>query len=97
MYIANVKLNNEWQSLETLISAATGDTFTFDASTTYHITNNSDCACYLINQNTEPSGKVGYGMLLPAHCQADFKTGTATKLYGIVNTNPVELCVEAEG
>ena len=97
MYIANVTLNNEWQSLETLISAATEETFTFDSSKTYHITNNSDCACYLINQDTEPSTKLGCGMLLPPHCQADFKTGTATKLYGIVNTNPVELCVEVEG
>ena len=96
MYIANVNLNNGSQSLESLISTATGDTFTFSASATYHITNNSDYACYLVNQSTEPSEKIGYGMLLPAHCQADFKTGTATHLYGIVNAEPVDLCVESE-
>lgn len=97
MYIANITIGREWQSLEDLLTQATGTSFTFDASKTYHITNNSSNDCYLLNQNVAPSGEIGYGMLLPAHCQADFKTGTATKLYGIVNSNSVNLCVEVEG
>lgn len=97
MYIANIEVKNEWQSVEELVSAATGETFSFDANSTYHITNNSDYAVFLCNQDTAPSTKQGIGMVLPAHSQADFKTGTASKLFAIVNTEPVNLCVEVEG
>ena len=97
MYIANVTATNEWQSVEELVSTATGETFSFSSGSTYHITNDSDYNAFLVNQDTAPTEKTGVGMVLPPHTQASFKTGTSTKLYCIVNTEPVNLCVELEG
>lgn len=97
MYIANIVATNEWTSIESLVEDVTGESFSFTSGSKYHITNNGDHNVWLINQDTAPTEKVGVGMVLPPHQQADFEPGTSTKLYCIVNTEPVNLCVDLEG
>ena len=97
MYIANVETNNEWQDVADLVSAAISDTFAFSSDTTYHITNNSAFAVYLVNIDTKPENKYGVGMRLPAGAQAIFKPGDSLKLWAISPVNKCDLSVEAEG
>lgn len=97
MQIANVQTNNEWQDVADLVSAATSDTFAFSSDTTYHITNNSDFAVYLVNTDTKPETKNGVGMRLPGCAQAIFKPGDSVKLWAISFTGNCDLSVEAEG
>ena len=52
MHIANIQItadNGKWQNLETLISTATGNTFTFDSGVTYYLENCSNTDIFLIN------------------------------------------------
>ena len=96
MYIANIETNDTWQSVETLVSAAISDTFTFEADKTYHITNNNDFAVWLVNVNTAPSDKENVGMRLPGGAQCDFKVGTYTHLFVRGNTQKANLHIEQE-
>lgn len=96
MNIANIEAKDTWQSVEDLISAATGETFTFTSGKTYHITNNNDFSVWLVNTDTAPSDKEDTGMRLPGGCQCNFQIGTYTHLYVRGNTQVANLHIEQE-
>lgn len=97
MYIANVKTKNTWEDVEELVEQETGESFSFDTDTVYHLTNNSAQTIFLINTDTKPSENIPVGMGLPPGMQCDFKTGSSSKLFALSPINVGDLCVEVEG
>lgn len=62
--VALIKLTGEWETLEDLISEATGTTFTFDSSKTYQIECRGASNAYLIEPTAEPTAGTSGGVML---------------------------------
>ena len=73
---ANVLVKKEWEKLETLISAAIGSTFTFEANKNYFISSVGPQIVYCATVGSKPSDGDIVGVGLFAGDEAGYKKGT---------------------
>ena len=97
-HIANVVVKNQWQDLETLISAAKGSTFTFDSSKNYYLVNGSDSVVYFRNQAAAPStgDDAPNGLPLAKFEQCGLKLDSG-HVYASTEVGIANLHIEVEG
>lgn len=93
-HVANVAVNSTWQDLESLISTATGSTFSFDSSTDYYLVNSSGATVYCVNQAAEPSVSAPLGVPLGTLEQAGLKLASG-KVYVATESGVANLHIEA--
>ncbi|MBQ0113356.1 MAG: hypothetical protein KBT03_09525 [Bacteroidales bacterium] len=62
--VAFIKVTSDWETLEDLISEATGETFTFDATKTYQIECRGSSNVYLIEPDFELQDDFSGGVML---------------------------------
>lgn len=62
--IAFIKVTDTWETLEDLISEATGETFTFDANKTYQIECRGASNVYLVEPDVELTDSFNGGVML---------------------------------
>ena len=96
MHIANVVVNNTWQDLESLISSARGETFTFDATKNYYLVNSSGGVVYCVNQSAQPSVAAPLGVPVANMEQCGLKLATGS-VFVSTESGTANLHIEVEG
>lgn len=96
--VALIKLTGEWETLEDLISEATGTTFTFDTTKTYQIECRGASNAFLLEQSSEPSDDSTAGVMLQNDGEkiVKYKKGTATMYARAVQESALNITVLGE-
>lgn len=96
MHIANVVVKNDWENLESLISTAKGETFTFDSSKNYYLVNGGDQVVHIVNDSAKPSVAAPLGVPLAKYEQCGLKLATGA-VYVSTEMGTASLHIEVEG
>lgn len=77
--LAQVKITEEWESLEELIKEALEDsTFELDSTKTYLIQAQGNARACLVEPTAEPAAGSNEGVVLDLGCCVEYKKGTNT-------------------
>lgn len=95
-HVANVLVKNTWEDLETLISAKTGSTFSFDSSKNYYLVTSSGSTVYCVNQAAQPEAAAPIGVPVGVMEQCGLKLASG-KVFVSTESGTANLHVEVEG